>query len=97
MSTRKTQDILAALTSKGFVVESKHHKMLWLVVGGKRSAIFTYVSHGRREYHDALLASMARQLKLRRRQLDDLIDCPMTSEAYIKLLEQENHITIRNR
>jgi len=75
-----------ALLAKGFQQDKTHHAMFWLVVGGKKRAIRTRLSHGAREYGDALLGLMARQMRLRRRELEDFIRCPMDGAGYVELL-----------
>jgi len=44
------------------------------------------MSHGAKEYGDTLLSLMARELHLTRKELDALIQCPMSGEAYADLL-----------
>jgi hypothetical protein len=68
--------------------------MYWLCVHGKRTSIRTRISHGAKEYGDSLLGEMARQLKLRRRDFDDLIDCPLTAEGYLGLLAKGGHLKL---
>lgn len=86
MSTHKTSDIEQALMSKGFKKVNTHHEMYWLHVGSKKTSIRTRVSNGEREYGDKLLSIMARQVHLSRSLLDDLIECPLTSSAYLEEL-----------
>lgn len=96
MSTIKTKDIHAALTSKGFRIDEKHHEMLWLVVRGKKTSIRTRLSRGISEYGNSLLKLMAKQLKLRRADLDRLIECPLTEEAYVSGLIHDGHVRLTN-
>lgn len=96
MSTIKTKDIHKALTGKGFRVIEAHHEMLWLFAHGKKTSIRTRLSHGSNEYDDGLLGLMARQLKLRRADLDKLIECPLTKEEYINNLIQNGHVRLTN-
>jgi hypothetical protein len=91
MSTAKTKDIHNALTRKGFRVVEAHHEMLWLFVQGKKTSIRTRLSHGSPEYDDGLLGQVAKQLKLRRGDLDRLIECPLTEEEYVNGLIQNGH------
>jgi len=56
--------------------------------------IFTFYSHGTHECNDRLLGKMAKQLKLSRAQLDDLIDCTLGEEAYVKMLRERGEIKI---
>jgi hypothetical protein len=89
MAARKTLEIERALTGKGFRKEETHHEMYWLMVEGKRTAIRTRISHGKKEYGENLLGQMARQLRLRRRDFDDLLDCPLSEEGYLKILQDQ--------
>jgi hypothetical protein len=94
MSTIKTKDIHAALTGKGFRVADTHHEMLWLFVGGKKTSIRTRLSHGSDEYGDSLLKLMAKQLKLRRADLDRLIECPLTEKEYVSILVKNGDVRL---
>jgi len=92
VSTRKTREIKSSLLVKGFQQESTHHEMYWLYISGKRTSIRTRISHGASEYDDKLLGLMAKQLKLRRNEFDEFIECPLTIEEYLKLLIERRHI-----
>lgn len=92
MSTRKTKDIKKSLLAKGFQQESTHHEMYWFYIGEKRTSVRTRISHGATEYDDKLMGLMARQLKLRRSEFDDLIKCPLSGEGYSKLLIEQGHV-----
>lgn len=92
MGTYKTDKLDKALTKKGFRKESTHHEMYWLFVGERRSEIRTRISHGKKEYGDPLLGQMAKQMKLRRSQFDDFVECPLSQEDYINLLQQQGII-----
>ena len=72
------------LLKKGFVKgKSPHHRYFHHEVDGKRTGIYTYTSHGIREYGAELLRSVRRQLKLDTGpQLLDFIECPMSAAAY---------------
>jgi hypothetical protein len=92
VSVRKTKDIKTGLLAKGFEQEITHHEMYWLYVRGRRTSIRTRISHGAAEYNDKLLGLMAKQLKLRRSEFDDLIECPLSGEDYTKLLAERGHV-----
>jgi hypothetical protein len=96
MSTIKTKDIHKALTGKGFRVVESHHEMLWFFVQGKKTSIRTRLSHGSEEYDDSLLGLMAKQLKLRRADLDRLIECPLTENEYVNKLIHDGHVRLAN-
>jgi isopenicillin N synthase-like dioxygenase len=92
VGARKTDKIKDSLTGKGFVERDTHHCYFWLHIDGKRKAIFTFYSHGARECGDPLLKMMAKQLKLSRKQFDDLVDCPLNGEGYLEILREGGHI-----
>lgn len=88
---RRKQDVEQALTRKGFVQrEGDHHYFVYHSLAGLKTAVFTKTSHTpkMREIPDNLLGQMARQCRLSRRDFLDLVDCPLTREAYEqKILE----------
>lgn len=86
MSSRKTKQIAKALADKGFDPVDTHHEMYWLSVKGKKTSIRTRISHGLKEYGDPLLAQMAKQMKIKRDQLEQFIDCPLSKEGYVEIL-----------
>jgi hypothetical protein len=89
---RPARDIAAALQQKGFKRKENDHTFFHLWVAGKKTMIFTKLSHGERELPDSLLSAMARQVKLNRKQFFDLVDCPLSSQNYINLLRTTGHI-----
>lgn len=89
---RSAREISSALESKGFVRRESKDAYYHLWVDGKKTPIFTKMSQGERDVHDGLLAAMARQLRLRRRQLDDLVDCPLSRDEYVQILRETGHI-----
>ncbi len=89
MSTHKTRKIESALARKGFHLKSGRSKHLkyTLYYDGKKTGVFTFISHGLSEYNDNLLNVMRKQLYLESPQeLDDLIECPMSEEELKSLL-----------
>lgn len=98
MTTVKTQKIISSLTKKGFEIKQTHHILLYLVEDGKKQGIHTKISHGKKEYDDHLLSKVAKQLELNKSELMDFIDCPMTKEEYLEIIEdQENDLEIVQR
>lgn len=97
MPTHKTRKIISSLTKKGFNLKkgkSKHIKYT-LYVNGKKTSVFTWVSHGLDEYDDGLLNAMRKELRLESNQeLEDLIECPMSADALISLLVGRKKIKI---
>ena len=93
MAARRPNNIQDALLSKGFRFDNTHHRYLVLHVGGKATAIRTFVSHGGKDYHDDLLSKVQKQLRLPRKQdLLRLIDCPMNEVEYVQVLRDQGHL-----
>lgn len=89
---RKTKDVCENLLKKGFQQRNGGDKYFHLFVNGKKTPVFTFVSHGEKEIHDGLLGQMARQTKLVKREFLELVDCPMTEARYLELLRERGHI-----
>ena len=93
MTSRKGREIRSALRSKGFEeTESDHHRLLH-VYKGRRTGIHTKVSHGKTEYGDNLLAQVAKQLRIKKKEALNLIDCPLDEEGYADLLIEAGHLS----
>ena len=88
MAQRDRKTIDRALKKKGFEKTSGDHSFYTLEVDGKRTPIFTKLSRGSgyKVYGDSLLGLMARQLKVSKGDLLDLIDCPLSGEMYVEKL-----------
>jgi len=84
----KVKDISSALKKKGFVENpSRDHIRYTLFNNGKKTGVYTFISHGLKEYGDSLISSVKKQLHLKSKgELQDFINCPMTQDEYLKLL-----------
>lgn len=89
---RRARDVSSALERKGFKRRESKDAYFELWVDGKKTPIFTKMSQGEREIHDGLLGAMARQLRLRKTQFDDLVECPLSMEDYVGILQEDGHI-----
>ena len=89
MATRKAREIKEGLTKKGFITVQRDHTYLFFSVGGRKYSIHTKISHGNKEYGDNILSLVARQLHITTKQLDDLLDCPMSYEDYLSMLQEK--------
>ncbi len=96
MTVFKARDICSALKKKGFVEDpSSDHIRYTLYVNGKKTRIFTFISHDFREYGEKLISEVKKQLRLQsKNELQDFIKCPMTGEEYTKLLIERDHISL---
>lgn len=97
MKPRKPRDMKKALSKKGFVQDSSvdHHEYYYLWVDGKKSAIYTYFSHGKnsKEYDKRLMGQVKRQLRFKNsNDMDDLFDCPLDHKGYVALLNDSDEL-----
>ncbi|WP_157202283.1 hypothetical protein [Methanoplanus limicola] len=60
--------------------ENKHHVYYTFQYNGKKTHIYTYLSHSTKEVSPKLRSKMAGQLKIGIEELDRLIDCKMSEE-----------------
>ncbi len=90
---KDARDVISGLQRKGFRPKENDPTFLHLWVDGKKTSIYTKVSHGEKEIHDKLLATMARQVKLVKRQFLELVDCPLTLNEYVRGLRRDGHIS----
>lgn len=81
-------DTEAALLKKGFTLTETHHRFYYLLVGGQKTGVYTYVSTGKKykELGDQLVALMAKQLHLTKKQFVELVECTLDEEGYVELL-----------
>lgn len=89
MKPRKTKDLKKTLKKKGFTLdpEKDHHQFYYLFVDGKKHSVYTYLSHGSKEYGRSLMSQIKKQLKFNESsEAERFFDCPMSKEEYIKLL-----------
>ncbi len=75
-----------SLIKKGFKLEPSDHKYYVFYYNGKRTRIKTKVSHCGQEINDFLIKNMSRQVHLNKSQFCDLINCPLSKEAYKDIL-----------
>jgi hypothetical protein len=86
---RKKIDVESALKKKGFdKTEGDHHWFVYVTMEGEKTTSRTKTSHTQKmkDIPDNLLSQMARQCKLSKREFLDLIDCPLSREAYEEIL-----------
>lgn len=92
---REKRVIEAALTGKGFTRrEGDHHYFVYVTLQGRKSRVHTKTSHTpkMKEISDSLLGQMAKQCGLTKPEFLDLVDCPLSREAYEKLLEERDKL-----
>jgi predicted RNA binding protein YcfA (HicA-like mRNA interferase family) len=92
---QKARDVEAALKSKGFQDSKKKgrdHTYYFFHYNGKKTNIFTKISHGESEIHDKNCSSMAKQIKLDNTQFKNFVNCPLTEQDYLKILVDSKHL-----
>lgn len=94
MNPRKTKEIARSLENKGFVKAKRDHAFYFLHINDKKTRIHTKLSWGIKEYGSNLLSRVARGLRLSNSQLNDLLDCPLSKEDYVKLLIKNGEIEL---
>lgn len=83
MSSVKIRDIQSALGRKGFQIKGqKKHEFWSFYYNGKKTSIYTFLSHGSSEYNDNLLGSVAKQMRISRSMLDEFIQCSLSQKEY---------------
>jgi hypothetical protein len=93
MTTYKTKNIESALSKKGFQVRhGSKHKIYTLHVDESKTRIYTFISHGIKEYGDSLLSKMRGQLKLSHEEFDGVMSCPIGKEELVEIYSEKGLI-----
>jgi hypothetical protein len=91
----KIREIQSALGRKGFQIKGqKKHEMWIYYINGKKTSIYTFLSHGSSEYNDNRLGSMAKEMHIPRNMLDEFIQCSLSQKEYENYLVDKGLITI---
>ena len=89
----KRRDVVSALLEKGFRIKEKsgHTKFIYVTLNGTRPGITTYVSRGKKytDLGDDLIGKMARQLKLQKKEFEQLILCTLKRHEYEKRIRRK--------
>lgn len=91
----KAASLRAALKVKGFEkTRNTTDELYYLYCDGRKTSVFTKVSHGRGEdLRDVLIQKVKKQLGLQTTQeLTDFVECPLTLQMYTKLLKERGRI-----
>jgi len=91
MKPRKTKYLKKVLSKKSFAIypAKNHHEFYFLVVDGIKQHIYTYFSHGKKEYDKKLMGEVKKQLKFpTSQQAESYFDCPMSGSAYVELMRK---------
>lgn len=89
---RDKSEVETGLARKGFMPTkpgADHNYFVYLSLAGTKARASTKTSHGRSfDIDDSLLAQMAKQCGLTKKQFLDLLDCPLSREEYEQILVQ---------
>jgi len=88
VANRKQRDVEAGLRKKGFEQRTNDHQFFvyYRASDQKKTSIRTKTSHGGSDLGPVLLGLMAKQCGLSKEQFLDLVDCPLSREAYEEIL-----------
>jgi len=87
---RPRKNVMASLVRKGFAAsEGDHTYYIYHTADGRKTLAKTKVSHSGKDIADNILSMMARQCRLTMPQFRDLVDCPLSREAYEGLLRAQ--------
>ncbi len=93
--SREKRKVESSLQKKGFQETSGDHRFFsYYTIDGKKTEIQTKTSHTpkMKTIPDSLISKMAKQCKLNNKDFSDLIDCPLSREAYEKKLRENSEI-----
>ena len=97
MKPRKTKDIQKVLLKKGFKIypQKDHHQFYYLTIDDVKYPVYTYFSHGKKEYDKKLMGEIKKQLKFASaNEAEDFFDCPMSGQQYVDMLVENEAITM---
>lgn len=92
---RKASKVQGALLAKGFKMHegTNHRRFFFYTSKGTKSGVNTSISRGsKKDIGKSLLSDMATECKLTNREFEQLVDCPMSREAYERLLGDRGHL-----
>jgi len=93
MKARKSKDIQKALQKQGFesFTEKDHHQLHYLVVDGKKQAVFTYV--GKAPLSPELMDTLSGQLQLSEEKMaESFFSGRLNPEKYVGMLREKEII-----
>jgi hypothetical protein len=88
----RTRDVVSALKKKGFRETDRDHKCYFFWHDGRKTAIWTKISHSDPEIHDGNCGHMARQIRLSRKEFNRFVECALTAELYLEMLISAKHL-----
>ena len=93
MSELRVEPIVGALLAKGFFEAKKRdHRYFFFHYKGKKTSIYTKISHGQSTVDDWLLGRMAHQVRLSKREVLAQIECSLGGDDYARLMIERGTI-----
>ncbi len=87
-------DIRAALLRKGFREKANDHWFFYLYVDGKKTAVFTRLSHGSKykTYSDDLVHKVAQQIGLLKDEFLKFVECTINHTQHVGILKAKGRL-----
>jgi hypothetical protein len=90
MKARKSKDLQKVLQNQGFesFSEKDYHQLHYLVIDGKKQAVFTYI--GKAPLSPELMETVSEQLKLTDEKMaENFFSGHLTAEEYVFMLKEK--------
>jgi len=87
------RELRSALVSKGEATEdrARHHAFYLIEVDGKSYRATKFSHSARGQISDDILGAIARQMRLKIKELRDFVDCAVTREQWMQLWRERGH------
>ena len=81
------RELQQALRRKRGAVEDRrrHHVFWWLETDGREYRVAKFSHSSRGQLPQYILSDTAKRLKLSNAELDDLVNCPLSGEEFLRL------------
>lgn len=90
------RDVIAALQKKGFRPENGDHTFFtFYEKNGQKTSVWTKTSHGTKyqTLGDNLVAAMAKQCGITKRQFEDYVKCRISHDDLERILKETGRLT----
>lgn len=68
-----------------------------MYINGEKTHINTRVSYGHREISDYLITTMAKQMKITRKEFEEFVSCKLTEDGYRDILVNKGEIEVQHQ
>jgi hypothetical protein len=87
----KVKDIEKIFNKLNLKLRSTGHNYGWLIVN-RNKILRVHYSHGKGDIPEKIIQKIRGQLRLSKRDFKDLIDCPLSYDDYIAILQEKGII-----